>query len=188
MRVKQLNLENIKISKFDTWWFWNVSERFWRVKYFWGIRHLLKFRLWVSNLLFPRQKWLMNGITRGWMDKTSIIPQVLFNCVVHFVEKNGEDCFNVINWDSDNSHAACRDFLRDCYKYITEERPALEKELSELLGIGYKRHTKNGLDDFNSSKSYKDFYKEYDKIDRELEDKDSFYLQNIIKYRNYLWT
>lgn len=56
-------------------------------------RYDYPFLLWfdakeqLSERMFPRQRWLTKRIPRRWMDKTELIPEVLFATLIHFVEQ-----------------------------------------------------------------------------------------------------
>ena len=45
----------------------------------------------------PQQKWLLDVIPNTWKDKPELILDVLYACVVNYVEE--EECFERIVWD-----------------------------------------------------------------------------------------
>jgi len=90
-----------------------------------------RFKTWLHDLLFPKQKWLTKKIPRNWCDKTELIPTVLFTMVVDFVEK--EKAFDsVVDWDSDEHHKKFFEEISAVYYYITVARPEMEKNINHF--------------------------------------------------------
>jgi hypothetical protein len=168
---------NEEKSYFDTWqgklnWWWAFKgQRF--VPF--PIRRLFSNSFWwCHDWLWPKQAWM--GVGRSWEDKPELISRVLFNAMVHLVEKEREFQFA----DSDNEEKeghtagwkeAC-DFFRECYQYIKEERPKIQKRIKNRIELAEKDNLFQDLID----------------IEKVLDEKDTQYLTGIIKYRNYMWT
>lgn len=137
----------------------------------------------------PRQKWLLKKIPNTWADKTHLIPEILYECIVHFVE--GERCFETIRWDSGfDGHKECADFIRDCYDWIKVRRPELKKRIDNIISAGFsKEELLDLIATLNSNKrTYEEMYPGLNDLENELYEKDTYYLTGIVKYRNYLWT
>jgi hypothetical protein len=124
----------------------------------------------------PRQKWLTKQIPNEWQDKVSLIKDVNFAMIVHFVE--GEKCFE--HTDYANSGEACVKFARElmeCYLYIKTRRPMLDKMYWDSFP----------KDDEYTGDYYKD-YAEVNRLEKEIEDNDTKWLTWIVTNRNFLWT
>ena len=104
----------------------------------WLYYRFLDYRRVISSFFFPRQKWLTKIIPNTWCDKVSLIPHLLFTCLVHYVEdENGLQ--DEIDWSTDlekgytsqeyvDSVKATDSELRSVYNYIKTERPQLEDQ------------------------------------------------------------
>lgn len=140
----------------------------------------------VRNWLFPRQRWLMEGIPNHWMDKKTLSVDLLYKLVVHFVEV--EDALNVINWDSDPETRTFKQGLIECYKWIKAGRPELMAQMeTEMAGAAGRRqhlYKTNG----HGMETYKAIYGSYDELEAHLEDMDTEMCVWIINNRQYLWT
>ncbi len=189
------------------------NPRFWRFlkspsllisSFFWWD---LKYQIYAW--FCPRQRWLTNTIPNTWCDKVTLIPHLLFECLIHYVEKE-EGLQDKIDWSEDlekkyvtqeyvdNIKKTCGE-LREVYNYIKTERPQLEK----LHCSSYpKRIAKNKeifvkLEDGNyMMKSceelygvpYKEAYAEMFRIEKLLEEKNMWAMNTIVKYHQHLWT
>jgi hypothetical protein len=129
---------------------------------------------WLIYAMNPRQKWLTKQIPNEWCDKVTLIVDVNFSMVVHFVEK--EECFeNTDYYGSSEKHAKFADELRDCYSYIKTERPDLVKQHEDSYP-----HIHTG--DYNV-----DYY-HTNRLEKLIEDNDTKWLTWIIKNRGFFWT
>jgi hypothetical protein len=134
--------------------------------------------LWDKLCYFvrPRQRWLTKQIPNEWNDKVTLIRDLNFAMIVHFIED--EKCFE--NTDYDNSsegHAEFAKELRECYDYIKNERPKLDNLYW------------NSFPDENAyTGDYNVDYADINRIEKEMEDKDTKWLTWIITNRGYLWT
>ena len=126
----------------------------------------------------PRQKWLTKLIPNQWMDKPELIKDILFACLVHYVEEeksiNNPDFYET---DYKEGHISKEYFdhcievntdLYSVYNYIKNERPRLELQTEQAWKMD------NWGDAF--------------KVDSEINDKDVWAMTTIAKYSPYLWT
>jgi hypothetical protein len=109
------------------------------------IWQLQDLKQYICDLFNPKQKWLTKQIPRAWQDKPELIRDVLFNCIVHFVEEeNGLDPHGV-DWSEElkNGHVTQEyvdhnneilDSITRCYNWIKTDRPRLEKIFNENSG------------------------------------------------------
>lgn len=130
----------------------------------------------VSAKLNPRQKWLMKGIPSTWSDKVWLIPEINFKMVTHFIEE--EKCFDHTDYENSGElHAIFAKELKECYDYIKNERPTLTKQMEDAYPT---KELKN--------LSYEERYGEVNRIEKEIEDKDTKWLVWIVSNRNMFWT
>lgn len=96
-------------------------------RYFW---YDIKYA--ISSYFNPHQKWLTKVIPNTWMDKPELIRNLLFACLVNFVEKDGEDCFEVNDWAWSEEKVELRKKLERAYDIIKVQIPALEQEIEDM--------------------------------------------------------
>lgn len=134
-------------------------------KYFWN-------DIWYKITAFfnPRQKWLTKHIPNIWKDKPELIQDILFACLVHYVEEeNGLHDESFYKKDLDEHYISKEYYdhsvewnndLREVYNYIKTERPKLEKR--------------------STFENVQDMYF--------MDTRDIWAMTTIAKYSKYLWT
>ncbi len=139
----------------------------------------IKFKVKYDKLRYflnPRQKWLTKQIPSEWNDKTTLIPLINFAMVKHFVEV--EDANHLTNWAaSGDGPAKFHEELKDCYDYIKNRRPQLEKELDASYPDEDTRTGKYEID-----------YAETNRLELLINKEDTKYLTWIVINRDYFWT
>lgn len=124
----------------------------------------------------PRQKWLTKQIPNEWSDKVALIRDINFAMVVHFID--GEKCFEHTDYEnSSEGHAKFARELMECYLYIKTRRPMLDKQCWDSFP-GDEEYTGNYAKD----------YAEVNRLEKEMEDQDTYWLTWIITNRGYFWT
>lgn len=161
-------------------------------KYFWT-----ELKWDIICFFTPRQKWLTDKIPNNWCDKVELIPLVLFEILVNFVEQEME----AVSWDFSQEvrHGNCSQEYSDhikfikseilsVYDYIKIKRPSLEQELKDLHPPleDVVKDLQNLFD--NRSSSLMDAHREIERVKKEIEDLDTQAMYKIVKYRSYLWT
>ena len=141
-------------------------------RYFWN-------DLWYRITAFfnPRQKWLTKLISNQWMDKPELIKDILFACLVHYVEEekgiNNPDFYET---DYKEGHISKEYFdhcievntdLQNVYNYIKTERPKFELVIEREQDTNFRIAIK---------------------MESEMNDKDVWAMTTIAKYSPYLWT
>jgi hypothetical protein len=126
--------------------------------------------------LNPRQKWLTKQIPNEWCDKVTLVRDVNFAMVVHFIE--GEKCFEYTDYEgSGEKHAKFARELLECYFYIKNRRPYLQTQ-----------HDNSYPTDDNYTGDYHKDYAEVNRLEKEIEDQDTKWLTWIVTNRAFLWT
>ena len=172
--------------------------------YWWDIRYRIE--AWFN----PRQKWLTRTIPNTWCDKVTLIPHILFTCLVHYVEKE-EGLKDQVDWSDDlakgyvsqeyvDNVKTSDSELRAVYDYIKVERPALEEQYEH----SYPTHSSKGINDLFVKNedgnctmrsceemygmSYKEAYAETHRLEALLDERDMWAMQTIVKHYQKLWT
>jgi hypothetical protein len=148
----------------------------------------------VKDWFNPRQKWLTNVIPNHWCDKTQLVPICLFQILINFVEEeNGLDQLNV-DWEDEikNGHCSpeyvasvmlyCTE-LKAVYDYITAERLVLEQAFVD----SYPEVDISG-NGFSTKEPFEVAYRENNRLEKLLEEKDMHAMMTIVKHRKILWT
>jgi hypothetical protein len=141
-------------------------------RYFWN-------DLWYKITAFfnPRQKWLTKLISNQWMDKPELIKDILFACLVHYVEEEkGINSRELYETDYKEGHIS-KEYLDHCievntdlqnvYNYIKMERPKIEL----VIEREWKTNSRIAI-----------------KMESEMSDNDVWAMTTIAKYSPYLWT
>lgn len=172
-----------------------IKKYYWLHKW-WAIRDFFQ----------PKQKWLTKTIPNHWCDKVSLLKDIPFECLIHFVEK--EDGLKMLAYQLDDDQAGeeriqyfteAHDDVKYAYEYIKNRRPALEKALDDA----YPPHVdfedmfgepnEQGLYTMKTSEElygapHEEVYANVRKIEKEIDDTDQKVLHLIIKHRRTLWT
>jgi len=152
---------------------------------------------------------LTKTIPNTWCDKVSLVPHLLFTCLVHYVEdENGLQ--DEIDWSADlekgytsqeyvDNLKATDSELRSVSNYMKTERPQLEEQhdnsypTSNSKGGDFfvqdadGRYTMRSCEDLYGM-SYEEAYAETHRLEALIEEKDMWAMQTIIKHYQKLWT
>lgn len=163
--------EDCEVKKFDMYWKKHYPIQFFlrggyeNIKRFFS-RNIYKTKTFIHNIFFPQQKWLK--VPRGWCDKCELVPDLLFQIIINFVEE--EKGLKSRTW-----YYECDDgqIIDD-----TDKKKELER------AYRYAKYVRNKLDkrsieaDFKFYRYYSDLYLKCDK----------HYCNLIIKNMDFLWT
>jgi hypothetical protein len=149
----------------------------------------------ISTRLFPRQRWLTKAIPRWYMDAPDIIDLALYQILINYWENDGEsmlrrtyesfteDSEDLINagWSKEDiqkehdKNYECYCALREAYQWA-RERQGVRANIDRIL-IHYRK-----------TSEVKKVYNWFNAIEEHCLKEDDRHLQNIVKYRSYLWT
>ena len=187
----------------------NFRFRFWTYKHFgvWDLWDILPYKYQrfyynkVKTIFKPCHSRLRKAIPRQWSDITSLIVDVNFEMIKSFYEDEYSD--GIVNWESDEHHKEFAQWLEAAYKYITVERPELQKQ----MGAAYPKETNLNESFFASKtdehgnvtrqwksceerygKSYEEVYGEVNRLEALIDKRDTEVLTELIKRRDYFWT
>ena len=132
----------------------------------------------------PKNKKYRAAIPNTWVDVCALIEDVNFAFIKGFYEDEYKSGW--VDWEASGEHTSkFAKWLEKAYKYITLERPQLQKDLDSA----YPPLTTKRLTEVNySNNSYEEEYAEVHRIEKLIQDKDTKILTETIKYRQYFWT
>jgi hypothetical protein len=156
MNLETYSLEEALKMYSPPWW----KPIWWKIERFYDYQ--IRYRL------FPRQRWLTKQIPNEWCDKPELIADILFACIVNFVEE--EKCFEVNSWHCTDEYFGYdrrkeKKIIEDCYRYAK-----LRKKLEEQVW--------KSRDNFSISIAMENLYNKCE----------THYCQKILEVRQYLWT
>ena len=146
----------------------------------------------MKNPFRSPQKWIYKYIPkREYADKTHLIPEFLFGCVIEFVES--EKCFEHTEY---RYHSSDRKFARDlkqCYDFVKNVRPSLQQSMDEELTEASKKNpiifrAKALLEVERSKYSYEELYGRCNYLEENLKKQEQKYMKWIVKNIDHLWT
>lgn len=140
---------------------------------------LREYKWKVYNFFRSSQHWLIKKIPRSYQDKVELIPLILFEILIDFVET--EQGLNSLKYDYTEDISA---------GYITAEHLAMSKARDEELLDAYlfAKVERPSMQAELIKKSYDCDYKEYFKYEHLLHQKEEEAMMTIVKYSKYLWT
>lgn len=132
----------------------------------------------VRTIYKPQHSRIRNSIPKHWMDLDYVLIAVNFEIIKSFYEDEYKG--GLIDWNSDARHKKFAKWLESSYKYITVERKNLEKQTEDAYPDLSK--VKSG------KKTYKDLYGKVDELEKEMFEKDTKVIYELLKNREFLWT
>lgn len=159
-------------NKFGLWRLTDILPYSWRDFYWSKIRTIFK----------PAHKRIRKAIPRDWRDLDYIIESVNFEILKSFYED--EYSKDIVDWTSTDEHTKFAVWLEKAYKYITVERPTLQKKMNEA----YPEHIGIELNRPTTKTTYKKLYGEVDRYENLIEKKDTKLMTEIIERRRWFWT
>ena len=167
--MRKLNINSFKLSDL-------LSDKpSWQFRIRWFIQYEIIRRIpyqirdfyWmkVKTIWAPKHSRIRKAVPRHWMDLDHVLQAVNFEIIKSFYED--EYKAGIVDWEGTGGKATeFVKWLEGAYKYITDTRPALEKKID---------------------KAYPN-YKKVEKLEQEMEDKDTGVLIELVKWRRHLWT
>jgi hypothetical protein len=130
----------------------------------------------------PKNKKYRAAIPNTWADVCVLIEDVNFAFVKGFYEDEYKS--SIVDWQASGDNVSkFAKWIERAYKYITVERPQLQKDLD----AAYPALTVKRLTEINRG-NYETEYAEVHRFEKLILDKDTKILTEIIKYRHYFWT
>ncbi len=184
--MKTMELREWFFEKTKIWSLWDILPFKWSMYYYDYIKPIFK----------PQHQRIRKVIPRNWCDITSLIETVNFEFIKAFYEDEYKD--GIVDWDATEHHKEFAHWLELSYKWITQRRPQLEKELEEAypptrcISEMFKPVTdekgRKMFEMIDDGVPYEVKYKEVIRIEEEIKTKDTEVLTELIKRREYFWT
>ena len=150
----------------------------------------------MKNPFRSPQKWIYKYIPkREYADKTHLIPEFLFGCVIEFVES--EKCFEHTEYSYFPSDRKFARDLKRCYFFVKKVRPFMQQsmdyeltEASKKNPLAYKEiEGYDSLLELEESKySHEELYGRYNYTEENLKKQEQKYMKWIVKNVDHLWT
>jgi len=125
-----------------------------------------------------------------------LIVDINFEFIKAFYED--EYKADIVDWDVTEHHKEFAHWLELSYKWITQRRPQLEKDLenayppsksiSEMFELDTDANGKKRFTFKDDGVPYEVKYKEVNRIEEVIKNKDTEVLTELIKRREYFWT
>jgi len=179
-------VRNYIFEKYGIWDAWDLFPYSWKMTYYDKIKPIFK----------PQNQRIRKSIPRTWVDVTELVVSVNFEFIKAFYED--EYKADIVDWEATEHHKEFAEWLEGAYEYITNIRPQLEINLQNA----YPSH--KGFDDMFELKTdengkrlfqfkddgvpYEIKYKEVNRIEEEIRNRDTEVLTELIKRREYFWT
>jgi len=179
----KINTDNLSDS-----WQWKIRWKLFNKFGIWRLTDLLPYSwrdfYWskIRTIFKPAHKRIRRAIPRDWRDLDYIIENVNFEILKSFYEDEYKK--DIVDWTSTPDHKEFAKWLEKAYRYITDERPVLQKKMDDA----YPEHIGFDLNRGVSKTSYKKLYGEVEKYENLIETKDTELMIEIIKRRRWFWT
>jgi hypothetical protein len=185
----QTFLRKIREYVFEKYGIWDLFDLFpysWRMYYYDHIKTIFN----------PNNDRIRKAIPRQYSDITGLIVDVNFEFIKAFYED--EYKADIVDWEATEQHSEFAKWLELSYKWITERRPQLQKDLenaypqhSSIESLFKPTTDENGRRVFqmvDDGIPYEVKYAEVNRIEELIDNKDTEILTELIKRRNYFWT
>ena len=163
----------------------------------------------IKCFFYPKQKWLTDVIPNTFCDKVELIPNLLFACLVDYIEVEKKQNFirDVgYDWAEELKDGFVTQTYVDAvnlreeelikaYNYIKTGRDAIEEQINEaypprepLSKLFTKSKTVDGHYELVVSAERTACYKEVNRLETIKIEKDKECMRTIIKHHHQLWT
>jgi len=188
-KTKKSFIGKIRSYLFEKYGFWDVIDILpCRLRmYYWEI---------IRPIFSPSNQRIRKFIPRTYRDISHLMVDVNFEFIREFYED--EYKADIVDWEATEQHSEFAKWLESAYIYITKERPQLEidlsnayppfKSFSDMFKPTIDKDGKKMFEMADDGIPYEVKYKEVNRIEEEIETKNTEILTEFIKRRNYFWT
>ena len=119
----------------------------------------------VKTIWKPQHSRIRKAVPRYWWDLDHVLQSVCFEIIKSFYEDEYKD--GPVDWEGSGGDALkFTKWLEEAYTYITSYRKVLEKQIDNAYPN----------------------YKKVEKLEQEMEDKDTKVMIELVKWRRHMWT
>ncbi len=169
--IKKLNINIDSVRPPD----WLGYKSTWRDRLGWFIRYEVIGRIpypirefyynKIKTIWAPQHSRIRKAVPKYWWDLDHVLQEVNFEIIKSFYED--EYKADIVDWEGTGGDSLeFTKWLEEAYTYITSYRKVLEKQIENAYPN----------------------YKKVEKLEQEMEDKDTAVLINLVKWRRHMWT
>lgn len=119
----------------------------------------------VRTIWRPQHGRIRKAVPKYWVDLDYVLQEVNFEIIKSFYED--EYMSGIVDWEGTGGDTLkFTKWLEESYTYITSYRKVLEKQIDNAYPN----------------------YKKVEKLEKEMEDKDTEILTDLVKWRRHMWT
>lgn len=119
----------------------------------------------IRTIWRPQHSRIRKVIPKYWMDLDHVLQDVCFEIIKSFYED--EYKADIVDWEGTGGDALVfTKWLEEAYTYVTSYRKVLEKQIDNAYPN----------------------YKKVEKLEKEMEDKDTKVMIELVKWRRHMWT
>jgi hypothetical protein len=173
-------------EKYDIWDIWDLLPYRWSLIYYDQIRPIFK----------PQNQRIRKAIPRTWVDVTELVVSVNFEFIKAFYED--EFKADIVDWEATEHHKEFAEWLEKAYEYVTKIKPQLEidlqnayppsKPFEEMFERIPQEDGTTRMYMKDDGVPYEVKYKDVNRIEEEIRNRDTEILTELIKRREYFWT
>jgi hypothetical protein len=151
---------------------------------------------YVRPIFKPQNTKIRNSIPKTWCDISELIVRVNFQFIKSFYED--EYKADIVDWQATEQHKEFAEWLEKAYEYVTKSRPQLDNDLENAYPpfksveeIFERIPHEDGTTRLylkDDGIPYEVKYKDVIKIEKEIKDRDTEILTEIVKRREFFWT
>jgi len=180
------SIRSFMLEKFEVWDIWDLLPYRFRMVYY----------DYIKPIFNPQNQRIRKAIPRTWVDVTEMVVTVNFEFIKAFYEE--EFKADIVDWEATEKHSEFAKWLEESYEYVTKIRPQLEIDLQNAYPphrsfdeMFEPKTDENGRKLFqmvDDGIPYEVKYKDVNRIEEEIEKRDTEILTELIKRRYYFWT
>jgi hypothetical protein len=180
------SIRSFMLEKFEVWDVWDFFPYRFRMVYYDKINPIFK----------PQNQRIRKAIPRTWVDVTEMVVTVNFEFIKAFYEE--EFKADIVDWEATEKHSEFAKWLEEAYEYVTKIRPQLEidlqnaypphKSFDEMFEPKTDENGRRLFQMVDDGIPYEVKYKDVNRIEEEIEKRDTEVLTELIKRRAYFWT
>jgi hypothetical protein len=150
----------------------------------------------IKPIFKPQNQRIRKAIPRTWVDVTELVVSVNFEFIKAFYED--EFKANIVDWEATENHKEFAEWLEKAYEYVTKIKPQLEIDLQnaypphrsfdEMFETKTDENGRRLFQMIDDGIPYEVKYKDVNRIEEEIEKRDTEVLTELIKRRYYFWT
>jgi hypothetical protein len=188
-KIKKSLIGKIRSYLFENYGIWDMFDVLpygWRMYYYDHIKTIFN----------PNNDRIRKAIPRQYRDISGLVVDVNFEFIKAFYEE--EYKADIVDWEATEQHSEFAKWLEGAYTYITKEKPQLEtdlnnaypphKDFSEMFKPYVNKDGKKMYEFADDGIPYEVKYKDVNRIEEEIEKRDTEVLIELIKRRAYFWT